>query len=138
MSQLHVDIVSAEGHIHSGEAAMVFAPAELGEVGIAPKHWPLLTRLKPGEVRVKTADGEQLYFFVSGGLLEVQPHLVTVMADTALRAKDADEAAAADAKRAAEEAVENAKGEMDLARAQAELVEAAARLHFVKKLKDIR
>ncbi|MCH9829726.1 MAG: F0F1 ATP synthase subunit epsilon [Pseudomonadota bacterium] len=138
MSQLHVDIVSAEGHIHSGEAAMVFAPAELGEVGIAPKHSPLLTRLKPGEVRVKTADGEQLYFFVSGGLLEVQPHLVTVMADTALRAKDADEAAAADAKRAAEEAVENAKGEMDLARAQAELVEAAARLHFVKKLKDIR
>ncbi len=138
MSQLHVDIVSAEGHIHSGEAAMVFAPAELGEVGIAPKHSPLLTRLKPGEVRVKTADGEQLYFFVSGGLLEVQPHLVTVMADTALRAKDADEAAAADAKRAAEEAVENAKGEMDLARAQAELVEAAARLHFVKKLKDTR
>ena len=138
MSQLHVDIVSAEGHIHSGEAAMVFAPAELGEVGIAPKHSPLLTRLKPGEVRVKTADGEQLYFFVSGGLLEGQPHLVTVMADTALRAKDADEAAAADAKRAAEEAVENAKGEMDLARAQAELVEAAARLHFVKKLKDIR
>jgi len=138
MSQLHVDIVSAEGHIHSGEAAMVFAPAELGEVGIAPKHSPLLTRLKPGEVRVKTADGEQLYFFVSGGLLEVQPHLVTVMADTALRAKDADEAAAADAKRAAEEAVENAKGEMDLARAQAELVEAAARLHFVKKLKGTR
>lgn len=117
---------------------MVFAPAEMGEVGIAPKHSPLLTRLKPGEVRVKTAEGEQLFFFVSGGILEVQPSLVTVMADTALRAKDADEAAAAEAKRRAEEAVENAKGEIDLARAQAELVEAAARLHFVKKLKDVR
>ena len=138
MATIEVRVVSAERELFTGQASMVLAPAAMGEVGIAPKHSPLLTRLKPGEVRVKTADGEQLYFFVSGGLLEVQPHLVTVMADTALRAKDADEAAAADAKRAAEEAVENAKGEMDLARAQAELVEAAARLHFVKKLKDIR
>ena len=94
MSELQIEIVSAEGHIHAGTAAMVFAPAEMGEVGITPGHAPLLTRLKPGAVRVKLAGGEELPFFVGGGLLEVQPKLVTVMADTALRAKDADEAAA--------------------------------------------
>ena len=98
MAQIHVDIVSAEGHIHKGEAVMVFAPAEMGEVGIAPRHSPLLTRLKPGVVRVKTPSGEELQIFVSGGILEVQPHLVTVLADTALRAKDADEASALRAK----------------------------------------
>src|SRR3569833_4335760 len=86
MATLKVDIVSAEGHIHHGEAAMVFAPAEMGEVGIAPRHAPLLTRMKPGEVRVKQADGSEQQFFVSGGILEVQPNLVTVLADTALRA----------------------------------------------------
>jgi F-type H+-transporting ATPase subunit epsilon len=133
---LHVDIVAAEGDIHHGEAQMVFAPAEMGEVGIAPRHAPLLTRLKPGEVRVKTETGEELRFFVGGGILEVQPKLVTILADTALRAKDADEAAAADAKRQAETALAGAKTEMDLAKAQASLVEAAARLEFVKKLKD--
>lgn len=133
---LHVDVVSAEGHIHHGEATMVFAPAEMGEVGIAPRHTPLLTRLKPGELRVKTPAGEELRFFVGGGILEVQPRLVTVLADTALRAKDADEAAAADAKRQAEAALAGAKTEMDLAKAQSSLVEAAARLEFVRKLKD--
>lgn len=136
MANLHVDIVSAEGDIHHGEATMVFAPAEMGEVGIAPRHTPLLTRLKPGEVRVRTPAGEELRFFVGGGILEVQPRLVTILADTALRAKDADEAAAAEAKRQAELALAGAKTEMDLAKAQASLVEAAARLEFVKKLKN--
>jgi F-type H+-transporting ATPase subunit epsilon len=138
MPALHVDIVSAEGHIHSGEAQMVFAPAEMGEVGIAPRHAPLLTRLNPGAVRVKTPSGEELQFFVGGGILEIQPYLVTVLADSALRAKDADEAAAQAAKQAAEEKLAGAKGDIDLARAQAELVEAAARLQFVQKLKNPR
>jgi F-type H+-transporting ATPase subunit epsilon len=137
MAQLFVDIVSAEGHIHSGEAAMVFAPASQGEVGIAPRHAPLLTTLKPGTLRVQTMTGETLAFFVGGGILEVQPHLVTVLADTALRAKDADEAAAAKAKADAEVKLAGAKTEMDIAKAQSELIEAAARLEFAKKLKDI-
>ncbi|WP_420465230.1 F0F1 ATP synthase subunit epsilon [Panacagrimonas sp.] len=135
MANLHIDIVAAEGHIHSGEAVMVFAPASMGEVGIAPRHAPLLTTLKPGTVRVKLADGSELPFFVGGGILEVQPHLVTVLADTALRAKDADESAVARAKADAEARLAGAKTEMDMAKAQAELVEAAARLEFVKKLK---
>ncbi|MDB5978088.1 MAG: synthase subunit epsilon [Nevskia sp.] len=132
---IHVDIVSAEGQIHTGEAKMVFAPAEMGEVGISPRHAPLLTRLKPGAVRVQTESGEELAFFVGGGILEVQPHLVTVLADTALRAKDVDEAAAAQAKQRAEEAMSNAKSEVDLARAQAELVQAAALMQFLDKIK---
>jgi F-type H+-transporting ATPase subunit epsilon len=135
MANIHVDIVSAEGQIHSGEATMVIAPAEMGDVGIAPRHAPLLTRLRPGTVRVKQQGGEELEFFVGGGILEVQPHLVTVMTDTALRAKDADEAAALAAKQAAEEKLAGAKGDIDLAKAQSELIEAAARLQFVKKLK---
>lgn len=134
MSNIHVDIVSAEGNIYSGEATMVFAPAEMGEVGIAPRHAPLITRIKPGTVRVRTAT-EELPFFVGGGILEVQPHLVTVMADTALRAKDADEAAAQAAKTSAEERLAGAKTDIDIARVQAELVEAAARLKFVQDLK---
>ena len=135
MSTLHVDIVSAEGQIHQGEAAMVFAPAEMGEVGIAPRHAPLLTRLKAGAVRVKTPEGEEMQFFVGGGILEVQPHLVTVLADTALRAKDVDEAAAQQAKQRAEEAIGKAKSDIDLARAQAELVQAAALVQFLEKIK---
>ncbi len=135
MSTLHVDIVSAEGNIFSGEATMVFAPAEMGEVGIAPRHAPLLTRLKPGTVRVQNGSEEQP-FFVGGGILEVQPSLVTVLADTALRAKDADEAAAQRAKQSAEERLAGAKSDMDLARAQAELAEAAARLAFIQKLRS--
>ncbi|NKF20764.1 F0F1 ATP synthase subunit epsilon [Solimonas marina] len=135
MSQIHVDIVSAEGEIHSGEAQMVFAPAEVGEVGIAPQHAPLLTRLKPGTVRVQTLDGQMLPFFVGGGILEVQPHLVTVLADTALRPQDADESAAQAAKAEAEQRLAGASTETDLAKAQAELVEAAARLEFVRKLR---
>ena len=132
---IHVDIVSAEGQIHQGEASMVFAPAEMGEVGVAPRHAPLLTRLKPGAVRVKLESGEELAFFVGGGILEVQPHLVTVLADTALRAKDVDEAAALQAKQRAEEAMSNAKSEIDLARAQADLIQAAALVQFLDKIK---
>ena len=135
MAQLKVDIVSAEGHIHHGEAAMVFAPASQGDVGIAPRHAPLLTTMRPGEVRVQTPGGEELRFFVGGGILEVQPHLVTVLADTALRAKDVDEAAAAKAKQRADEAMSNAKTEVDLARAQAELIQAAALVQFLEKIK---
>lgn len=136
--KLHVDIVSAEGQIHSGTAHMVFAPAIMGEVGIAPRHAPLLTKLKPGTVRVQDEQGQEASFYVSGGMLEVQPHLVTVLADTAERAADIDEAAAQESQRRAKEALENAQGEMDLARAQAELVEAAARLHAVQALKKGR
>ena len=117
---------------------MVYAPAEMGEVGIAPRHSPMLTRLKAGEVRVQDADGNEQEFFVSGGMLEVQPHLVTVLADTALRAHDMDEAAALKAKQDAEEALKDNAGEIDMARAQAELAEAAARLKFVQKIKSKR
>ena len=136
MAELHVDIVSAEGHIHSGEAAMVFAPASMGEVGIAPRHAPLLTTLKPGTVRVQVpGSGEELAFFVGGGILEVQPHLVTILADTARRATDADAAAAARSQQEAEARRAGAKSESDWKKAQAELIEAAARLEFVQKIK---
>jgi F-type H+-transporting ATPase subunit epsilon len=138
MSNLHVDIVSAEGQIHHGPALVVSCPAEMGEVGINPRHAPLLTRLKPGIVRVKTPDGAELEFFVGGGILEVQPHLVTVLADTALRAKDADEAKALEAKKQAEAALAGAKDEVDQKAAQAILAVAAARLEFIKKLKSPR
>ena len=131
----HVDIVSAEREIFSGDAEMVFAPAEMGELGITPRHAPLLTRMKPGTVRVKSAGGEEAVFFVSGGILEIQPHAVTVLSDTALRAKDIDEAAAQEAKRRAEEALANQTGEMDVARAQAELLEAIARLRTLEQIR---
>ncbi|TDU23270.1 ATP synthase F1 subcomplex epsilon subunit [Panacagrimonas perspica] len=136
MATLHVDIVAAEGHIYSGDASMLFAPAAMGEVGIAPRHAPLLTTLKPGTVRVKLADGSELPFFVGGGILEVQPHLVTVLADTALRGEDADEAAAAASKAEAEAKLAGAKSEMDIAKANEEVTMAAARYEFVKKLKS--
>lgn len=135
MAMIHVDIVSAEGSIFSGEAAMVFAPAEMGEIGIAPRHSPLITRLQTGEVRVQAENGEEQMFFVSGGMLEVQPSMVTVLADTALRAKDIDEAAALKAKQEAEEALSERKGDIDMARAQAELAEAVARLKFIEKIR---
>lgn len=136
MPQIHVDIVSAEGEIYSGSAAMVFAPAKLGDIGIAPRHAPLLTSLRPGEVRVQPVDGgAEQFFFVSGGMLEIQPHMVTVLADTAIRAADLDEAAALEAKRRAEEALRDKKDEVDLATAQAELIEAAAILQAIQKLR---
>ncbi len=135
MSTIQVDIVSAEGEIYSGPAAMVFAPAQMGEIGIAPRHAPLLTGLKPGEVRVQTPEGEELMFFVSGGSIEVQPHLVTVLADTAMRAKDLDEAAALEAKRRAEDALETQEGEIDVAHARAELAAAMAQLRSLERLR---
>lgn len=132
----HVDIVSAETEIFSGTASMVFAPAEMGEVGIAPRHTPLLTRLKPGEVRLQSEGKEEQFFYVSGGILEVQPHVVTVLADTAMRARDLDEAAAMKAKENAERALADRKSEFDYAKAQAELAEAIAQLRTIKKIRE--
>ena len=138
MATIHVDIVSAEGEIFSGEAAMVFAPAVMGEIGIAPRHAPLLTTLKPGEVRVQTPAGDEQFFYVSGGALEIQPHLVTVLADTALRAKDLDEAAAIQARQRAEEALKDRGNQIELAEAQAELARAAAQLKAIERLRKIK
>ncbi|MBT8085757.1 MAG: F0F1 ATP synthase subunit epsilon [Woeseia sp.] len=135
MATIHVDIVSAEGEIHSGEANMVYAPARMGEVGIAPRHAPLLTALKPGEVRVEDADGKEHFFYVTGGMLEIQPHLVTVLADTALRGSQLDEAAALKAQQEAEEALKGASEEIDLKRAQMELAEAQARFRAAQRLR---
>lgn len=133
---IHVDIVSAESEIYSGDVEMVFAPAILGEIGIAPGHTPLLTSLKAGEVRVKLGEGNEDVFYVSGGMLEVQPKVVTVLSDTALRADDLDEEAALAAKQAAEEAIQDRGAEMDFARAQAELAEAVAQLQAIQRLRD--
>jgi len=135
---IHVDIVSAEGEIFSGAAAMVFAPASQGEIGIAPRHAPLLTTLKPGEVRVQTPEGDEHYFYIGGGAIEVQPHLVTVLADTALRAKDIDEAAALSAKQRAEDALKDRVGLIEIAEAQAELARAAAQLKAIERLRKMR
>lgn len=131
---IHVDIVSAEEEIYSGLAEMVYAPAEMGEIGVAPRHAPLVTRLKAGEVRVDTGS-EELDFFVSGGILEVQPHVVTVLADTAVRANDLDEAKALEAKKKAEEALADKSSEIDFAKAQVELAEAAAQLQAISRLR---
>ncbi len=132
---IHVDIVSAEKEIWSGPATMVFAPGEMGELGIAPRHTPLLTRLKPGEVRVEDQHGDQESFYISGGILEIQPHVVTVLSDTAVRADDLDEAAAIEAKQRAEEALQDHNSEMDYAKAKAELAEAAAMIETIKKVR---
>jgi F-type H+-transporting ATPase subunit epsilon len=138
MATIHVDIVSAEGAIFSGEASMVFAPAVMGDIGIAPRHAPLLTTLKAGEVRVQTPNGEEQFFYVSGGAIEIQPHLVTVLADTALRAKDLDESAALQAKQRAEEALKNRGSAVEVAELQAELARAAAQLKAIEKLRKIK
>ncbi|MEE9342713.1 MAG: F0F1 ATP synthase subunit epsilon [Gammaproteobacteria bacterium] len=132
---IHVDIVSAESEIFSGQANMVFAPGLMGELGIAPRHTPLLTRLKPGEVRVQLEGKKEQTFFVSGGMLEVQPHIVTVLADTAIRADDIDEAKALQAKEAAEKAMQDKKTDIDYAKAQSEFAEAAAQLRTVQKIR---
>lgn len=133
-STIHVDIVSAEAEIYSGSAEIVFAPAVMGEIGILPRHAPLITRLKPGEVRVRN-DGEEQSFYVSGGMLEIQPHMVTVLSDTALRAKDLDEASALEAKQRAEDALKDRKADTDLAQASAELAEAMAQLQAISRLR---
>ena len=138
MATIQVDIVSAEGEIYSGEAEMVFAPAKMGEIGIAPRHAPLLTALKPGEVRVQDTEGNEHFFYITGGMLEVQPKCVTVLADTALRGEQLDEAAALAAQQDAEEALKGASEETDIARAQLELAEARARYQVAQKLKGKR
>ena len=135
---IHIDIVSAEGEVHAGEATMVFAPASGGEIGIAPRHAPLLTTLKPGEVRVQTEGGEELLFWVGGGALEVQPHKVTILADTAARAKDLDEAAALAAMQRAEEALRDRIGAIGIAEAQAEIARWASQVSAIKKLRELR
>ena len=138
MAIIKVDIVSAEGEIHSGDAAMVFAPASMGEVGIAPRHAPMLTTLKPGEVRVQTEEGEEEAFYITGGMLEIQPNQVTILADTALRGDQLDEAAALAAQQQAEKALEGAADETDIVKATAELEEARARYRASQKIKGKR
>ena len=134
---VHVDVVSAEESIFSGLAEMVVVPGEMGELGIYPRHAPLLTRIKPGAVRIKLAEkqGEETLIYVSGGILEVQPNMVTILADTAIRGADLDEARALEAKRAAEEAMKNRTSDVDYAKAQAELMEAVAQLQAIQKLR---
>ena len=135
---VHVDIVSAEGSLFSGQGEMIYAPAVMGEIGIAPRHAPLVTRLKPGDVRVDLGSGEMAHFYVSGGIIEVQPFKVTIMADTGLRATDLDEAAAAAAKRRAEDAMENQSSKMEVAKAQSELLDAVAQLRTIEKLRKTK
>jgi F-type H+-transporting ATPase subunit epsilon len=135
---LHVDIVSAEQAIYSGEATMVIAPGEVGELGILPEHMPLITRIKPGTVRVKGADGSEEFIYVSGGMMEVQPDMVTVLADTSVRAHDLDEAKALEAKRRAEEALSDRSGALDIAAAQAELAQSVAQLAAISKLRKLK
>ncbi|WP_025916497.1 F0F1 ATP synthase subunit epsilon [Herminiimonas sp. CN] len=136
---IHVDVVSAEELIFSGEAEFVALPGEAGELGIYPKHTPLITRIKPGAVRIKVADrAEEEFVFVAGGILEVQPNTVTVLADTAIRGADLDEAKAAEAKKLAEEALVNRESKIDYARAQSELATAIAQLAAIQKLRQKR
>jgi len=132
---IQVDIVSAEEQIYSGEAYMVYAPAIMGELGIAPRHTPLISPLKPGEIRLDVGDGKEEFFFISGGILEVQPHLVTVLSDTAIRAADLDEAAALEAQKRAEAALADQQSDLDVAKAQAELAAAAAQIAAIKKIR---
>jgi F-type H+-transporting ATPase subunit epsilon len=138
MTKIHVEIVSAEGHIFSGDADLVVCPAKMGEVGIAPRHAPLMTTLRPGEVRVQAEGKDEVFLYVTGGILEVQPTQVTILADTALREHELDESAADEARRKAEEALKGATGREDLAHAQEQLVEAAARYRAAQKLKGKR
>lgn len=133
--EIHVDIVSAEHAIFSGPATMVFVPGKMGELGIAPRHSPLVTILVPGEVRVRTQNGEELDFYISGGMLEVQPHVVTVLSDTAIRAADLDEAAAIAAKERVEKMLSDKQGDIDYARAQAELAEAMAQIRAIENIR---
>lgn len=133
---LHVDIVSAEQSIFSGTAESVVVPAEMGEVGIYPRHAPLLTRIKPGTVRIKIPNESEELIYVSGGILEVQPHMVTILSDTAIRGKDLDEEKALAAKLSAEEAMKNRASAMDYARAQAELAQAVAQIQAIQKLRN--
>nr|VFK39602.1 MAG: ATP synthase F1 subcomplex epsilon subunit [Candidatus Kentron sp. SD]VFK44961.1 MAG: ATP synthase F1 subcomplex epsilon subunit [Candidatus Kentron sp. SD]VFK80204.1 MAG: ATP synthase F1 subcomplex epsilon subunit [Candidatus Kentron sp. SD] len=133
---VHVDIVSAEREIFSGSAKMVFAPAVMGEVGITPRHAPLITRIKPGEVRVRSSDSVEESFYVSGGILEIQPRIITILSDTVVRAHDIDEAAAQTAKERAEQTMKNHSSEMEYAAAQSALVEASAQLALLNRIRQ--
>ena len=136
---MHLNIVSAEEEIFSGTVEAVFVPLLSGEVGIYPRHTPLIGEIKPGEIIVRSDEGKnEQHFFVSGGILEVQPHVVTVLSDTAIRAKDLDESVALEAKRQAEEAMKDQKADMDFAMAQAELAEAVAQLNMIRKLRETK
>ena len=132
---IQCDIVSAQEEIFSGEATMIFATGTVGELGISPRHAPLITQLKPGPVRVQRPDGEEAFFFVGGGILEVMPHVVTVLADTAVRADDLDQAAAERARDEAERALQDRTGDVEIAEAQARLAEAAAQLRALEQLR---
>ena len=132
---VHVDIVSAEAKIFSGSAEMVFASGVMGDLGIMPRHTPLLSQLKPGEVRVVTARDEEEVFYVSGGMIEIQPHVITILADTAARAKDLDEASAIAAKERAEQAMKDKSSEFEYAQAESELAEAVAQIQAIRKLR---
>lgn len=138
MSTIHVDVVSAEESIFSGEAKFVALPGEAGELGIYPRHTPLITRIKAGSVRIEKADGSEEFVFVAGGILEVQPNCVTVMSDTAIRGKDLDDEKANEARLAAEEALKNAKSEIDMARATSELAVMAAQIAALRKFRQKR
>ena len=135
MPTIHIDIVSAEREIYSGDVEMVFAPASMGEIGIAPGHTPLITQLAPGEIRVKLADGNEEGFYVSGGMLEVQPKIVTVLSDTAVRAEDLDEAAVMKAKEEADRQLQDRGAEVDYATALAQTAEVAAQLQAIQRLR---
>ncbi|MBZ4200790.1 MAG: F0F1 ATP synthase subunit epsilon [Methylotenera sp.] len=136
---VHIDVVSAEASIFAGEAEFIVVPASAGEVGIFPNHAPMVTSIKPGALRIKTADNaEETLIFISGGLLEVQPGLITVLADTAVRGHDLDEAKAIMAKEAAEEAMKNRNSDMDYAKAQAELSEAVAQIQAIERLRKTK
>ena len=138
MNTFHVDVVSAEESIFSGEARFVALPGEMGELGIYPRHTPLITRIKPGSVRIEKTDGSEEFIFVAGGILEVQPDCVTVLSDTAVRGKDLDEQKAHKAKQEAEEALKNAKSEIDMAKAQSELAVLAAQFAALQKYRQKR
>jgi len=138
MSTIHVDVVSAEESIFSGEAKFVALPGEAGELGIYPRHTPLITRIKAGSVRIEKADGTEEFVFVAGGILEVQPNCITVMSDTAIRGKDLDDEKANAARAAAEEALKNAKSEIDMARATSELAMMAAQIAALRKFRQKR
>ena len=135
-NKIKLEIVSAEEELFSKEVEMIYAPAEMGEVGISPKHTPLITNLKPGDVRAQISKDEIETFFVSGGILEVQPNEVTILSDTALRGEDLDEERALEAERLAQEAMKNSSGDIDTAKAKSELLQAAAQLRLIKKLKS--
>ena len=135
---MHLDIVSAEKELFSGRAEIVIAPAIMGEVGIHARHTPMLTPLKPGEVKITKQGGEEEFIYVSGGMMEVQPSIVTILSDTAVRAQDLDEAAAMEAKQAAEEAISNREGDMEIAEAQSKLLEAVAQLRMIENFRKRR